>query len=203
MITLLCCLRLWSSLPRALRLLPGALLLAAFPAGAQPAPDEAVRTYLEKAATGLPGRVEVIVGALDSRLQLAPCARVEPYLPAGTRLWGKAQIGLRCAAGANWNVFLPVEVRIFARALADAAGRGATTGAAAMVTTAAGHRGGSAGGGIAPTLQFRGASQGSIDGNSVEMDAERAAFADNAVRYEASLRFLNGQIRSLVSAITG
>lgn len=91
----------------------------------------------------------------------------------------------------------------FARALADAAGRGATTGAPAMITTAAGHRGGSAGGGIAPTLQFRGASQGSIDGNSVEMDAERAAFADNAVRYEASLRFLNGQIRSLVSAITG
>ena len=120
MITLLCCLRFWSSLPRALRLLPGALLLAAFPAGAQPAPDEAVRTYLEKAATGLPGRVEVIVGNLDSRLQLAPCARVEPYLPSGTRLWGKAQIGLRCAAGANWNVFLPVEVRIFAHALVAA-----------------------------------------------------------------------------------
>ena len=105
----------------------------------------------------------------------------------------------------------------FARALADAAGRGATAGPAAMTatagavamtatagapalaTTAAGHRGG----GVTPTLQFRGASQGSIDGNSVEMDAERAAFADNAVRYEASLRFLNGQIRSLVSAITG
>ena len=100
----------------------------------------------------------------------------------------------------------------FARALADAAGRGAGAGAAAMAatagapalaTTAAGHRGGGGGGGLAPTLQFRGASQGSIDGNSVEMDAERAAFADNAVRYEASLRFLNGQIRSLVSAITG
>ena len=98
----------------------------------------------------------------------------------------------------------------FARALADAAGRSAGAGAAAMAatagapalaTTAAGHRGG--GGGLAPTLQFRGASQASIDGNSVEMDAERAAFADNAVRYEASLRFLNGQIRSLVSAITG
>ena len=109
----------------------------------------------------------------------------------------------------------------FARALADAAGRGArvgaaaiaatagapamaaTAGAPALATTAAGHRGGGGGGGLAPTLQVRGASQGSIDGNSVEMDAERAAFADNAVRYEASLRFLNGQIRSLVSAITG
>ena len=99
----------------------------------------------------------------------------------------------------------------FARALADAAGRGArvgvaamaaTAGAPALATTAAGHRGGG-GGGLAPTLQFRGPSQASIDGNSVEMDAERAAFADNAVRYEASLRFLNGQIRSLVSAITG
>ena len=90
----------------------------------------------------------------------------------------------------------------FARALADAAGRSATAGAPALATTATGPRRGG-GGGLAPTRQFRGASQGSIDGNSVEMDAERAAFADNAVRYEASLRFLNGQIRSLVSAITG
>ncbi len=91
----------------------------------------------------------------------------------------------------------------FGRALADAAGRGASAGAPTLAATAAGHRTGGPGGGSAPTLLFRGASQGSIDGNSVEMDAERAAFADNAVRYEASLRFLNGQIRSLVSAITG
>jgi flagella basal body P-ring formation protein FlgA len=76
-----------------------------------------VRLYLEKATAGLPGRVEVNVGRLDDRLQLAPCANVEPYLPGNARLWGKTQIGLRCTAGAAWNVFLPVEVRVFGQAL--------------------------------------------------------------------------------------
>jgi flagellar basal-body rod protein FlgB len=54
-----------------------------------------------------------------------------------------------------------------------------------------------------PDLQYRIGSQPSIDGNSVEMDAERAQFADNAIRYETSLRMLNGQIKSMMSAITG
>jgi flagellar basal-body rod protein FlgB len=41
------------------------------------------------------------------------------------------------------------------------------------------------------------------DGNTVDMDRERARFVDNAVRYEATLKFLNGQIRTLLSAIQG
>jgi flagella basal body P-ring formation protein FlgA len=59
-------------------------------------------------------RMEVSVGALDTRLRLAPCAKVEPYIPVGTRLWGKSRIGLRCLDGATrWNVFLPVTVKAF------------------------------------------------------------------------------------------
>jgi flagella basal body P-ring formation protein FlgA len=57
-------------------------------------------------------RPEVIVGTLDPRLKLAPCGRVEPYLPPGTRLWGRSRVGLRCLEGAvRWNVFLPVTVK--------------------------------------------------------------------------------------------
>jgi flagellar basal-body rod protein FlgB len=52
-------------------------------------------------------------------------------------------------------------------------------------------------------LKYRTPNQLSIDGNSVEMDTERADFADNAVRYEASLRFLSGQIKTLTMAIQG
>lgn len=55
----------------------------------------------------------------------------------------------------------------------------------------------------APAMLYRAPSQASLDGNSVELDAERAQFADNAIRYEASLRFLNGQIKTLMSAISG
>ena len=57
-------------------------------------------------------RPEVILGRLDPRLRLAACQRVEPYLPPGTRLWGRSRIGLRCLEGpVRWNVFLPVTVR--------------------------------------------------------------------------------------------
>lgn len=52
-------------------------------------------------------------------------------------------------------------------------------------------------------VQFRGELQSSIDGNSVDVDAERAQFADNAVRYEAAVRFLNGQMRDLTTAMKG
>ncbi|WPC66494.1 flagellar basal body rod protein FlgB [Rhodoferax ferrireducens] len=46
-------------------------------------------------------------------------------------------------------------------------------------------------------------SQPSLDGNSVDLDRERANFTDNAVRYEATLRFINGQSKTLLSAIQG
>ncbi len=47
------------------------------------------------------------------------------------------------------------------------------------------------------------ASQPSIDGNSVDLDRERAAFADNSIRYEATLRFINGHAKTMLSAIQG
>lgn len=56
-----------------------------------------------------------------------------------------------------------------------------------------------AGNSLAYTAQV----QPAMDGNSVDLDRERAAFADNAVRYEATLRFLGGQNKTLMSAITG
>jgi flagella basal body P-ring formation protein FlgA len=68
-------------------------------------------------APGMPLRMEVKVGALDSRLKLASCAQVEPFVPVGTRLWGKTRLGLRCLdAGVKWSVFLPVTVKAYGQA---------------------------------------------------------------------------------------
>lgn len=67
---------------------------------------------LAQQGNALPLRMEVVVGQLDRRLNLAPCSQVEPYLPPNTRLWGKARLGLRCLQGAiKWNVFLPITVK--------------------------------------------------------------------------------------------
>ena len=54
-----------------------------------------------------------------------------------------------------------------------------------------------------PELLYRMPAQASLDGNTVEMDAERANFADNTVRYEAAMRFLSGQLRTLLAAVQG
>ncbi len=50
---------------------------------------------------------------------------------------------------------------------------------------------------------FRPIMQGSVDGNTVDMDVERNQFTDNAIRYEASLTMINHQIRQMLSAIQG
>lgn len=76
--------------------------------------EQQVRQFALGAAAAPGLRLEVQVGALDSRLRLAPCDRVEPYLPAGTRLWGRTRIGLRCTQGTTpWNVYLPLTVKVF------------------------------------------------------------------------------------------
>ena len=52
-------------------------------------------------------------------------------------------------------------------------------------------------------LQWRRPEQPSMDGNTVDLDRERSDFADNALRYEATLRFINNDVRTMLSAITG
>ncbi|MEM6639216.1 MAG: flagellar basal body rod protein FlgB [Pseudomonadota bacterium] len=52
-------------------------------------------------------------------------------------------------------------------------------------------------------LMYRLPMQPALDGNTVEADVEQAEFASNALRYQASLRFLNGRVSSLKAAIAG
>jgi flagella basal body P-ring formation protein FlgA len=62
-------------------------------------------------------RVDVVAGALDSRLQLAACTQVQAYLRPGMPAWGRTRVGLRCLQGATaWNVFVPVTVQVWAKA---------------------------------------------------------------------------------------
>jgi len=79
-------------------------------------------------------------------------------------------------------------------------GRG---GALDMVRTAPQHlaAGGANAAGARP--QYRAERQSSVDGNTVDMDVERAAFAENALQYEASLTFINHFLRGMNSALQG
>lgn len=61
-----------------------------------------------------------------------------------------------------------------------------------------------AGGGTAQTDPlYRQPYQPALDGNTVETHVEQVAFAENAMRYQASLSFLGGSVKSLLLAIKG
>ena len=93
----------------------------------------------------------------------------------------------------------------FSAALRQASQAGPAS-APPLAVTAQGHIGQSGQSGPArpsATLNYAQAAQTNLDRNSVDMDRERANFADNAVRYEATLRFINGSVRTALSAITG
>ena len=89
----------------------------------------------------------------------------------------------------------------FARALRDATG--ALPAGQGVVTTQAGHRAALGANPAQPELLYATPSQSNLDRNSVDMDRERAAFVDNAVKYEATLRFINGHVRTMLEAIKG
>lgn len=104
-------------------------LLAAVCAHAQTAPapafsEDSLKGYVSQQAAAAGGdaitRFEVKLGSLDPNTVLAPCRRIEPFLPANARLWGRSSVGVRCADGANWSVLLPVTVSVWGKALVAA-----------------------------------------------------------------------------------
>lgn len=90
----------------------------------------------------------------------------------------------------------------FNSALNDAmAGRSSSDGVD-LARTNSRHIPGTGGSGGTPLL-YRTATQGSADGNTVDMDIERSAFAENSIQVEALLRFITDDFKGMQMAITG
>ena len=91
----------------------------------------------------------------------------------------------------------------FAQALLEATGSATST--PALRTTRAEHLAGSSGTGARSEagLLYATPSQTNLDRNTVDMDRERANFADNSVKFEATLRFINSSARTMLDAIRG
>ena len=86
----------------------------------------------------------------------------------------------------------------FARALREATGQATAVTAA---TTQPRHLAVAGGARGEPQLMYSRPAQDNLDRNTVDMDRERAAFADNTVKYEATLRFINAQVRTMLDAM--
>lgn len=92
----------------------------------------------------------------------------------------------------------------FREAMARATGDQPTNGVH-LSTTQAGHIGGAASADATsdPDLKYRTPLAPALDGNTVDTQLEQSAFAENAVRYQATITFLNNKFRGLMTAILG
>jgi flagellar basal-body rod protein FlgB len=71
-----------------------------------------------------------------------------------------------------------------------------------MAVSSSAHLEGNAGSTVLGTpVLYRRPDQPSADGNTVNMDAERAQFANNALRYEASVKFISDELKDMVAVL--
>ncbi len=89
----------------------------------------------------------------------------------------------------------------FAAELASSLGEDKSLRGMSLATTSDRHLRASSAVGASRELLYRVPDQPSLDGNTVDMDRERAQFADNSVRYQASLTFLTNRLQSLKTAM--
>jgi flagella basal body P-ring formation protein FlgA len=79
-----------------------------------------IEQFLLAQTSGLPGKVSIRIDTPMSGA-LPACDALEPFLPNGARLWGRASVGLRCngdksgdAATPSWTRYIPVYVAVVA-----------------------------------------------------------------------------------------
>ena len=117
--------------------------------------------------------------------------------------WHQARQGVLAQNIANADTpgYVAREIN-FADALRNATGNGQP--AATLAASQPGHITNNGANGLTvSTLMYASPSQTNLDRNTVDMDRERASFADNTVKYEATLRFIGANVKTTLSAITG
>ena len=73
----------------------------------------AALVFLTQQAAGLPGKPDITVTPVFPR-GLEACSTLEPFLPAGSRLWGRTTVGVRCSGDRPWTLYLQARVSVMA-----------------------------------------------------------------------------------------
>lgn len=81
-----------------------------------------VESFLVREARGLPGEIQIQVGAVDARVRLARCAFLQTFFPAGSRAWASTTVGVRCPGKTPWTIYVPARVSVIAPFLVAARG---------------------------------------------------------------------------------
>jgi flagellar basal-body rod protein FlgB len=90
----------------------------------------------------------------------------------------------------------------FQATFADAMGRRAAGGHLTLERTHGGHLPLAGGALEGVNLQYRGELQSAVDGNTVDMDVERAAIADNALQYQILTQFVTQKLQGMRTAVS-
>ncbi|MGF6596503.1 flagella basal body P-ring formation protein FlgA [Paraburkholderia sp. GAS448] len=73
----------------------------------------AALAFLQQQAAGLPGKIDITVAPVFPR-GLAACTALAPFMPTGTRLWGRTTVGVRCAGEHPWTLYLQARISLHA-----------------------------------------------------------------------------------------
>jgi flagella basal body P-ring formation protein FlgA len=92
--------------------LPAFAALAGTPTGSGDAIRNSVRSFVESETRQLGPGVSIEIPPLDARTRVSECASLEVFVPAGTRLWGKSRVGVRCTAPKQWLIYQPVSIKV-------------------------------------------------------------------------------------------
>ena len=85
-----------------------------------------------------------------------------------------------------------------------AAGSSASSVTTALTQTNAGHLSATSSlPGVGAYVALRAPTQNNMDGNTVDMDVERNAFTENALRYETGVTLVHNKIKDLLSVLQG
>lgn len=80
----------------------------------------AITTHLEQQARGLPGPARHEIGAINATAIAPGCRRISVSTPGGARPWGRTHVQAKCSDGANWSLFVPVDIHVTADYLVSA-----------------------------------------------------------------------------------
>ncbi|QCP47789.1 flagellar basal body P-ring formation protein FlgA [Trinickia violacea] len=72
---------------------------------------QAALAFLQQQAQGLPGNVSITVNQVFPR-GLAACASLTPFMPTGSRMWGRTTIGVRCVGDRPWTLYVQARVSV-------------------------------------------------------------------------------------------
>lgn len=95
-----------------LLLLPLALPPAAVAGQDVQVVNKAIDDFLRVQIKGLPGSASYTIGAVANSERLNACHNLQVGLPQGGRLWGKANVVVRCEEAQAWTLYVPVKIKV-------------------------------------------------------------------------------------------